>query len=451
MRAHRKTERITPTGLLAVAALALAPMFALAAGASSVVGSGAVAGGHSMLRTLGTRWVRADGTPIELKGVNLGNWLLPEFWMMGYPDNAPINDQCTLETVLDRRFGFAERERLIKLFRDHWITARDWDLMPRFGLNLVRLPFLWSVIEDEKNPRHLRPDAWRYLDDAIAQAKARGMYVILDLHGAVGAQGTEHHSGCTGQNLYWSTPQYQERTDWLWRQIATRYKDNPVVAGYGLLNEPWGSTAAQLAQVTRQLYASIREIDPAHIIILPDHPQGLGAYGKPAAQGMRNVVFETHPYPGHFGWGKPGLEVHRNWLQCLPDGAGLCEWKARMAALDTPLFMGEFQPWADLDAELGGQLTRVSFDAYAQQGWASAVWSFKMVTQQGGALKSAWGLVMNAEGHPLPALDFAQAPLADIESRFRQFASVPYHTRTEVMRWMNSAAAPDPLRQADQK
>ncbi len=402
---------------------------------------------YSMLRTEGTRWVKADGGAIELKGVNLGNWLMPEFWMMGYGDNATVNDQCTLEAVLDRRFGLAERERLLKLFRDHWMTRRDWDLIPQFKLNLVRLPFIWSVIEDEKNPRHLRPDAWHYLDDAIAQAQARGLYVVLDLHGAVGAQGTEHHSGCAGKNLYWSTPEYQARTSWLWQQIATRYRDNPVVAGYGLLNEPWGSTAEQLAAVVKALYTAVRTVDPKHIIILPDHPKGIAAYGKPGEQGMHDVVFETHPYPGFFGWGKPGLEVHRDWLECRPDGAGLCQWQARMAALNTPLYIGEFQPWAELEPELSGQITRASFDAYARLGWASTAWSFKKLSRTGGKAPVNWGLVTNAEGAPVPELDFEKASLKEIEDFFKLFGSVPYEVNAPVLKWMNSANAPEPFKQ----
>jgi glucan 1,3-beta-glucosidase len=122
---------------------------------------------HSMLHTQGTQWVKADGSPIQLKGVNLGNWLLLEFWMMGYADGARINDQCTLQAVFDKRFGSRERERLMNVFRDNWMTSRDWDLIPQFGLNLVRIPFIWSLIEDENNPRHVRADAWHYLDLAI--------------------------------------------------------------------------------------------------------------------------------------------------------------------------------------------------------------------------------------------------------------------------------------------
>jgi len=130
----------------------------------------AYAAPQTMLHTEGTRWLGADGQPVTLKGVNLGNWLMQEFWMMGQC-SAGIDDQCKLEAALDRRFGYAERQRLYTLYRDNWISTRDWDMLPRFGLNLVRLPFIYGVVEDEKNPRHLRDDAWRFLDDAIAQAE----------------------------------------------------------------------------------------------------------------------------------------------------------------------------------------------------------------------------------------------------------------------------------------
>lgn len=52
-----------------------------------------------MLLTEGTPCLRADGTQKILKGVNLGNWLMQEFWMMGQATNG-IDDQCKLEAVL---------------------------------------------------------------------------------------------------------------------------------------------------------------------------------------------------------------------------------------------------------------------------------------------------------------------------------------------------------------
>lgn len=399
-----------------------------------------------MLHTQGTQWLKADGSPVQLKGVNLGNWLIPEFWMMAYPDGAEVIDQCTLQAVLDQRFGVAERERLIKLHRDNWITARDWDILAQFKFNVVRLPFMWSVVEDANHPMQLRPDAWVYLDRAIDEAEKRGMYVVLDLHGAVGAQGTEHHSGCAHQNQYWSTPAYQERTLWLWQEIARRYKDRSAVAAYDLLNEPWGSSAEQLAEVVKKLYAAVRTVDTHHIILLPDHPKGIGPYGKPSEQGMRNVAFETHPYPGFFGWGKPGRDIHQQWLGCGADGKqGICEWQQRMKTLDTALYIGEFQPWADIEPELSGQITRVTYDRYAELGFASTAWAYKKLSRNGGLAPVNWGLVTNAAGVVVPDLDFKKASLIEIENFFKLFGSMRYEVNEPVMKWMNSPVAPKPF------
>lgn len=70
----------------------------------------------------------------------------------------------------------------------------------------------------------------------------------LDMHGAPGSQNGSDHSGidggdekqaasqffwgsnaATNQNLYYS----------LWKKITSNYKGNPIVAGYGLLNQPY--------------------------------------------------------------------------------------------------------------------------------------------------------------------------------------------------------------------
>lgn len=352
----------------------------------------------SMLKTDGTKWVDANGKQILLKGTNLGNWLVQEFWMMGQGGNG-VTDQCTLEAKLTERFGYEEKERLIKLFRDSWITERDWDQLKAFGFNVVRLPIHWNVIEDEKKPKTLRADAWKYLDWSIAEAKKRGMYVILDLHGAPGGQTPNDHTGCAGQNKYWTDADAQERTRWLWQQIATRYKDEPVVAAYDPLNEPWGSTAEAMVTRVEELYKVIRAIDPRHIVMLPSHYGSIDAYGDPTAKGYTNVAFELHPYPGLFG-DRPNdthYMVHRDWLLCGPTGAtGVCAYDKQLSALKIPLLMGEFQPWQGAGTDLGGQIGRATYDTYASYGWASTSWAYKVVSAAGGAGNGTWGMVTNA-------------------------------------------------------
>jgi len=351
-----------------------------------------------VLQTRGTQWVQPDGQPILLKGTNIGNWLIQEMWMMAQ-SNVP--DQCTLENSLTGRFGAAEKERLMKVFRDNWITQRDWDTIASFDFNVVRLPFLHSLLEDDAHPFTLRPDAWTYLDAAVAQAEARGMYVILDLHGAAGSQGWEQHSGCAGRDWLWiggngqPASYYQNRTLWLWKQIAAHYKNRRSVAAYGLLNEPWGTDPNTLAEFITRLYGAIRRVDPDHIIVLPGHSSGIDAYGDPAAHGMTNVAFEMHFYPGLFGWGQIGYTVHRDWLLCGPTGTtGVCEWRDRLKALKTPFLIGEMQPWVG-QGDRGGEIARATYDRYAGFGWATTAWSYKVITSRGGQGNGTWGMVTN--------------------------------------------------------
>lgn len=351
-----------------------------------------------MLKTDGTKWVKASGAQVLLKGTNLGNWLVQEFWMMGQGGNG-VHDQCTLEAKLTERFGYDEKERLIRLFRDSWMTTRDWDQLQAFGFNVVRLPILWSVIEDERKPRTLRADAWKYLDWSIAEAKKRGIYVILDLHGAHGGQTPNDHTGCAGQNKYWTDTDAQERTKWLWQQIATKYKDEPVVAAYDPLNEPWGSTAEAMVARVEDLYKAIRAIDDKHIVLLPSHYGSIDAYGNPTAKGFTNVAFEIHPYPGLFG-DRPGdspYMIHRDWLRCGASGTGgVCGYNKQVSELKIPMLVGEFQPWQGAGLDLGGQIGRATYDTYASYGWASTSWAYKLVSPAGGSGKGTWGMVTNA-------------------------------------------------------
>jgi len=354
---------------------------------------------YSQLKTNSTEWQNQEDQKVDLRGINLGNWLAMEMWMFGSdePIGSDIKDQCRLESKLVERFGADERYAVLKAHRDNWITESDWDQMDAAGFNLIRIPFLFDLIEDPNNPKTLKADAWHYLDGAIAAAKSREMYVVLDLHGAVGRQGTEQHTGCADKNELWDNAEYQERTAWLWQQIAQKYKDESAVAGYGLLNEPWGTDKETLKDLAVELYDAVRAIDENHIIILPAHNSGgISAYDKPADAGMDNVAFEHHAYPGIFGWGEIGYQVHRDWLTCGEFGdGGVCELAQTLIDVDAPLLIGEMQPWTGL-GELSGDITRATFDRYNELDWAVTAWSYKTTSIAGGQGQGQWGLVTNS-------------------------------------------------------
>ena len=142
-------------------------------------------------------------------------------------------------------------------------------------------------------------------------------------------------------------------------------------------------------------YKAVRAVDRDHVIILPGHSAGIDAYGVPGDQGMTNVAFEMHFYPGIFGWGQIGYGVQRDWLRCGPTNfPTVCEWDARIKSVKVPFLIGEMQPWVG-QGELGGKIARATYDTYAQYGWAATNWSYKVFSNAGGQGAGTWGMVTN--------------------------------------------------------
>jgi endoglucanase len=404
--------------------------------------------GLPAIKQSGQYWVDANGTRMNLRGTNIGNWLIQEFWMMG-GSMTGINDQCGLESKLSQRFGTAEKERLMKVFRDSFITTRDFDLMKGLGMNVVRIPFLYSLVENEYAPYTLRSDAWQYLDWAVNEAEKRGMYVILDLHGAVGGQAaaSEQHDGCVGAAEMWTNNTYWDRTKWLWDNIASHYRGRTAVAAYDLLNEPWGTDATTLANRSYELFNVVRAKDPDHVILLPGHNSGIDAYGNPNSRGLTNSSLWMHFYPGLWGWndtatyGAGQANMYANWLHCNQDGTGeSCTWRDKINGLQTPFLVGEFQPWTLMGA-YGGQMTRKAYDIYNMYGWAATNWAYKTTSNAGsnGNTDSwGWGMVTNSSnGGTMSNIDVNTASNTQIESWFRGFATQPLVRNENIAYWMN--------------
>ena len=192
------------------------------------------------LHVSGHRLLDPSGKEVLLKGTNLGNWGVIEFWMLALDDPKP-KDQYDLEAILTRRFGEAEKDRLMRVYRDSWITERDFKTIPTFGFNAVRLPMNYRLFEDDRQPFRLKKDAWRWVDRAVDLAEANGLYTILDMHGVQGGQSPYDHTGRSDQNAIKDSPEDQRRLAWLWGEIAKRYRDRAAVVAYDVWNEPYGT------------------------------------------------------------------------------------------------------------------------------------------------------------------------------------------------------------------
>ncbi len=382
------------------------------------------------LKVVNGKITNPAGDQVTLKGCNLGNWLIIEPWMFSMKGKGlGAGDEHGIEALLDERFGEEERERLMKIHRDSYITERDFPIIRSFGMNFIRLPFEYELLENDEKPMSLRPDAFEYLARGIDWSETHGMYVMLDLHGAAGRQNKYAHSGHADQNKFWTTPEFQERTLWLWGEIARRYANRGSVMGYEPLNEPWHGGSEALLDFTKRWYAKVRPLAPEKILVMPGMSSSIEFYGDPKDHGWKNVMFDMHWYPGIFGWGKPGIEVHRKFLVDLEN-----KHYPYMRNLGVPMLHGECNIVHKKSG--GGRMTRIYFDRYERYGWVPAIWSYKNMSSKGGIPDNFWGMVANKQ--PMPALDLKTAPKKRIESFFRNFSTMEYAINEDLRHWLTT-------------
>lgn len=258
-----------------------------------------------------------SGNIVALRGVNAGGWLLQESWMC--PVNGADRAWANLDTInamKKRGFTDAQIQNSFNTYQNNWFTTTDLDNLKSMNVNLVRVPFWYrNFMSDEAgtwitgNDLNSNPGIQK-LDWLISECGKRGIYVILDCHGAPGGQSMDHSTGTLMKNeLYDSTKNRQIMAD-MWTKIASRYKGNPVVAAYDIMNEPqnnggysgansWapGSNDAltRTYSVYDQMYKAIRAVDPGHVITM-EAIWSRNCLPDPATYGWKNLMYQMHVY-----------------------------------------------------------------------------------------------------------------------------------------------------------
>lgn len=205
---------------------------------------------------------KATGRPVILKGVNFGGWLMMEAYILG----APNRPEKMFRREFTRRLGPKAMAEFDKAFRENFIREDDVRKAAGWGLNCIRVPFHYRVVEDA--PFSHRGVGLRFLDKAIEWARKYKIWIILDLHAAPGAQNKDWHADSDGTVLFWNNKSYQERVCALWEFLADRYKDEDQIAGYDLLNESVTDNTRLLNRFYKTLIRRIRKIDHNHILFV---------------------------------------------------------------------------------------------------------------------------------------------------------------------------------------
>ena len=346
-----------------------------------------------MLSAVGEDIVDADGNAVVLRGTNFGGWLVQEGWM------CPTKQTDTLSTdmTLYSRFGKEKAEALISAYQESWITEEDFRTVKELGLNVVRVPFtymnVYHHLSDEGELLHpdeftLREDPFERLDFALEMCKKYGLYLILDMHGAVGSQNGSDHSGDTSRtNLYADTAlgeAYREKTAELWALVAEHFAGESNVAGYDLLNEPTRASGATQWDYYDVLYKAVREADPDHMIFIEAtwEPNNLPS---PEDYGWENVVYEYH---------------HYNWDYNNQPNKSFYTFKKLLGNTHkVPSLIGEFNAWGDSRRSTGKrdqtdpEANAGVLEFYNGEGWHWTTWTYKVVVNSLFGIKySNWGL-----------------------------------------------------------
>jgi len=215
--------------------------------------------------------ISPDGKPLLLKGINLGNWLLPEGYMFKFKQT---NSPRLIQTAINELIGEDEARRFWKTYHDNYITRDDISFIKRSGFNSVRVPFSYRLFVSDTTVPRLEGPGYELLDRVVDWCRREGLYVILDMHAAPGGQTGDNIDDGWAYPFLFESSESQDLTASLWRKIANRYRNDPIVIGYDLLNEPiapYFDTAAlnqKLEPVYRKIVSAIREVDKNHVVYL---------------------------------------------------------------------------------------------------------------------------------------------------------------------------------------
>lgn len=189
------------------------------------------------------------------------------------------------------------------------------------------------------------------LDRIMPFLKKYGIRVVIDLHRSPGIQDRLlRNYGLWDKKL-------QDQIVSLWREIAARYKGNPLVYGYDLINEPvernydpW-SDALDWNRLAERIARAVREIDPdTPIIITPANAGGPAAIAAFHPINLPNIIYTVHFYDPfsytHNGVAGNPLKKELSWPSVGGNKAYLKRFfepvRNFQQKYGVPVFIGEF-------------------------------------------------------------------------------------------------------------
>ena len=195
---------------------------------------------------------------------------------------------------------------------ESFITEADIQQIASWGMDHVRLPIDYPVLEDDDRPGEYKDSGFGYIDRCLDWCAAAGLNVILDIHRAPG-----YSFDTLDENSLFGSQAIQTRFVALWEALARRYVDRrqPGLV-FELLNEvmlPAGSDPWN--RLAQRLHAAIRAIDRDHWIMV-------GGNLHNAVTTLKDIALFDDPrtvYTFHCYEPMPFTHQHAPWVPALEE------------------------------------------------------------------------------------------------------------------------------------
>jgi glucan 1,3-beta-glucosidase len=227
-----------------------------------------------------------------LRGVNLGGWLVLERWIT---PTLYSGVEAQDEYTLCQKLGQKKAAQRLQKHRETWITEDDFKWLAARGINAVRLPVGYGVLED--NPPFITAEST--LDWIFRAAQAEGIRVVLDLHGVPGSQNGWDHSGRAGALEWHTSPENIGHSLRIIERLAEFCRGRENLLGIELLNEPRKDVPMGiLRSYYSEAYARVRKHLPPEkaSVIFHDGFRGTAWGDFMQSPEYRGVLLDTHLY-----------------------------------------------------------------------------------------------------------------------------------------------------------
>ena len=246
---------------------------------------------HDFLHVKDSEIINGGNEIVRLRGFCLGGWLNLENFIIGYPGH-----ESGMRTAIGRVLGDVKARFFFESFLHHFIAEEDLCFIKSLGCNVIRIPFNYRHFESDDRPFEYKPEGFALLEKVIGWARTHQLYVILDLHAVQGWQNRGWHCDNPAREApFWGQKVFEDRAVRLWEELARRYRNEPVVAGYDVMNEPDADDVLWLNHFYSRVITAIRAIDTNHILFLEGNRYSQQFESFDSFLG-ENIVFSSHNY-----------------------------------------------------------------------------------------------------------------------------------------------------------